>query len=191
MGRARRRPAPDSIPPPPPPDPEGEAWRPVPGYEGIYRVSNRGRVQRIAPASTDGHSPGWAKVGRILKPQPGFGGYLTIRLYADGAFKIRTIHGLVAEAFLGPCPAGKLVAHKDENRLDNRPDNLEFRTKSEILQDTWDRRRRTKVFALGPEEMARAVAMKRAGQGNRKIAVALGVSHVTVIKAFRRADHAG
>jgi hypothetical protein len=174
MGRARRRPAPDSIPPPPPPDPEGEAWRPVPGYEGIYRVSDRGRVQRIAPASTDGHSPGWAKVGRILKPQPGFGGYLTIRLYADGSFKIRTIHGLVAEAFLGPCPAGKLVAHKDENRL-----------------DTWDRRRRTKVFALGPEEMARAVAMKRAGQGNRKIAVALGVSHVTVIKAFRRADHAG
>jgi hypothetical protein len=99
-----------------------ETWRPAPGWEGRYEVSDHGRVRRIAPGVG-------AKVGYILKPGPHPQGYRTVYLsLAPGVRKTVTVHKLVATAFLGPCPPGHEVNHKDGDKTNNRATNLEWVT---------------------------------------------------------------
>lgn len=97
-----------------------ETWMRVCGYEDNYKVSDLGRVRRIAPGQG-------ATVGRILA-QAMQGDYLAVTLYKnDQKFKIG-VHILVAEAFHGKRPAGMVTNHKDTDKLNNRADNLEWLT---------------------------------------------------------------
>ena len=101
-----------------------EVWNAVVGYEGWYRVSNLGKVQRIAPGQG-------AKAGRVLRPVINSRGYATVSLWMNGRSKRRCIHHLVAEAFLGWRPKGKEVNHKNGYKPDNRLENLEYVTSGE------------------------------------------------------------
>lgn len=96
-----------------------EIWKDVVGYEGLYQVSNLGRVKSL------GHDL-WHK-GRIIKPHlDGKGHYLLVGLHKDLKTKKRNIHRLVAEAFL-PNPLGlPQVNHKDERKTNNMATNLEW-----------------------------------------------------------------
>lgn len=95
-------------------------WRPVVGYEGIYRVSNTGLVQRIAPGKG-------TSVGRTLKGTVGAGGYRRHHLYRDRVRKTETVHRIVALAFLGEPPPGKnIVCHYDGNPANNHVSNLRW-----------------------------------------------------------------
>ena len=94
-----------------------EYWKSVVGYEGLYMVSNWGRVKSI-------------KFGkeRILKPVTNSSGYLLVHLCKDGKVKSFTVHRLVAEAFI-PNPYNlPQVNHRDENKLNNNVDNIEWCT---------------------------------------------------------------
>ena len=94
-----------------------EYWKPVVGYEGLYMVSNWGRVKSI-------------KFGkeRILKPVTNSSGYLLVGLYKNNIEKKYSVHRLVAEAFI-PNPYNlPQVNHRDENKLNNNVDNLEWCT---------------------------------------------------------------
>lgn len=103
--------------------PSEELWRPVVGYEGWYEVSDQGRVRRV-------FSP--------LKPQcGGTAGYPSVILSVRGAVRRLMVHRLVAEAFLGPCPPGHQVNHKDTNRRNARLDNLEYSTPSNNLRHAY------------------------------------------------------
>jgi hypothetical protein len=78
-----------------------EHWKPVVGYEGLYEVSDRGRVKSVAKVSVDGRS----YRERILKPFvsrsiPGLA-YLAIKLSRDGAKKSNYVHRMVLSAFVG------------------------------------------------------------------------------------------
>ena len=87
-----------------------EYWKPVPGYNGKYEVSNLGKVRSFA----------MYKEGIILKQSITKKGYYWVRL--SGKFK--SIHRLVAESFIG---FSKLqVNHKDMDKSNNRVDNLEY-----------------------------------------------------------------
>ena len=111
------------------PDDTPERWLPVVGYEGFYKVSDKGRVRRIRQArgATD---------GRILKPNIGTTGYFRVNLHAAPRRpRVIKIHQLVTTAFIGPCPVGKEVRHLDGNPLNNRLDNLAFGTHEENQQD--------------------------------------------------------
>lgn len=106
-----------------------EEWRRVSGfgiYDGHYSVSNLGRVRRETPAL--GH-----QTGRILKNTIAVHGYCTVALSLRSAVKRVYVHRLVAIAFLGPCPDGCEVSHKDHNRANPRLDNLEYATHLENL----------------------------------------------------------
>ena len=104
---------------------ENEIWKSVPGYAGIYQVSNLGRIRRTAPRS-DGSLP----LARILKPLPTPRGYLMFHPCYGGKQRRRLyIHRVVAEVFIGPAD-GLTVNHIDTNKANNRDSNLEYLTKA-------------------------------------------------------------
>ena len=89
-----------------------EVFKPIEGYEDLYEVSNEGRVRNKT-------------TGRILKPFSAKG-YLKVNLCKDGISKFKSIHRLVANAFI-PNPLNlPEVNHIDENKLNNNVDNLEW-----------------------------------------------------------------
>ena len=94
-----------------------EIWKNIVGLEGRYMVSNLGRVKSLAHGQE-----------RILKGQISDRGYHTVMLRVDGHNKMYKVHRLVAIAFLDNPNHLPEVNHKDENRLNNVVDNLEWCT---------------------------------------------------------------
>jgi hypothetical protein len=110
--------------------PAPEQWRPVLGWEGIYEVSDYGRVRslpRVIP------HPTWGRQrlrGVIIQGQRNQR-YHRVHLRAAGRFRNASVHELVLEAFVGPRPKGYQCNHKDRKRFNNRLDNLEWVTQQE------------------------------------------------------------
>ena len=95
-----------------------EYWKPVLDYEGLYEVSNWGRVKSLNYIHSGKE--------KILKPVTTKNGYLRVVLCKNGKKKTFLVHRLVAEAFI-PNPNNlPQVNHKDENKLNNNVENLEF-----------------------------------------------------------------
>lgn len=95
-----------------------EEWRDVVGYEGIYQVSNLGNVRSVL---ADEHYR-----AKMLKPHEQTNGYLFVNLWKDKTPKHKTLHRLVAEAFIPNPDKLPCVNHKDEDKHNNCADNLEF-----------------------------------------------------------------
>jgi NUMOD4 motif/HNH endonuclease len=107
-----------------------ESWLPVPCYEGLYEVSDLGRVRSLTHKTSKG-----IRYGRLLKQSRLKNGYLRVGLYRNGSQATRTVHSLVAEAFIGPCPPGMEVCHGPQGQLANGRDNLRYGTRSENILD--------------------------------------------------------
>lgn len=103
-----------------------EDWRAVVGYEGIYSVSSLGRVRRE-------RSSRGTCAGRILCGSQQSEGYWRVGLSRHRDQKVRLVHVLVAEAFLGPRPIGCEVNHINGVKTDNRAENLEWVTRKENI----------------------------------------------------------
>ena len=95
---------------------ENEVWRDVEGYEGIYQVSDLGRVRSLK----------FGKV-RVLRASKNGCGYLYIGLHKDRKIKTVRVHRLVAQAFIPNSDEGKNeINHINEDKTDNRASNLEW-----------------------------------------------------------------
>jgi len=107
---------------------DSEMWKDVAEYEWLYQISNLSRVRRMA---------GSAKCyeNRILKQNVGSHGYLVVDLYKNNKRKTFTIHKLILEAFVGPCPSGMECRHLDGNPANNKIENLKWGTRSENVRD--------------------------------------------------------
>lgn len=111
-----------------------EHWKSIKGYEGLYEVSDLGNVRslpRFATVTRNGLTYSRPYEGKVLKPTHRQHGYLGVMLYGKGGhkkrgFKTFSVHRLVAEAFI-PNPENlPEVNHLDENKQNNRADNLEW-----------------------------------------------------------------
>lgn len=109
-----------------------EEWRPVKDYEGLYEVSNFGRI-RCLDHWRDTYTGGYIQKSRILKAGKNSNGYLQVNLYKDGKGKMLYIHRLVWEAFNGSIPDGYEVNHINEIKTDNSLWNLNLMTPKENL----------------------------------------------------------
>jgi hypothetical protein len=99
-----------------------EEWRPV--LRGWYEVSNLGRVRSVDRMTADGRR--WK--GKLLKQCLDGGKYLMFCASINGKKSNPCTHVLVARAFLGPRPPGRVVNHKDGDNLYNASKNLEYVT---------------------------------------------------------------
>lgn len=96
-----------------------ELWKDIKGYEGLYQVSNWGRVKRILKTNPN---------GRIVTPVSGRDGYLQVSLSKQNHDKTHRIHRLVAATFLDNPNNYPVVNHKDEDVTNNAVENLEWCT---------------------------------------------------------------
>ena len=100
-----------------------EHWRAIAGYEGLYEVSDQGRVKSLNYKRTRNE--------KILKPIKHTGGYFQVILHKDGKVKNTLVHRLVADAFI-PNPNNlKTVNHKDEVKTNNVASNLEWMSQAD------------------------------------------------------------
>lgn len=107
-----------------------EIWRDIANYEGRYQISSLGNVKRLAYSYIDTWGTGRfrQKSEIVLKTRPNKFGYKMIDLRLYGQRKRVYVHRLVAQAFI-PNPNNlPQVNHKDENKLNNNVDNLEWCT---------------------------------------------------------------
>ena len=103
-----------------------EEWRPVLGYEGLYEVSDAGRVRSLSREVRSGRGVRVVE-GRVLHPTPGALGRLSVSL-SNGRAVVRLVHHLVLEAFVGPRPDGAECCHGDGDASNNRLSNLRWDT---------------------------------------------------------------
>ena len=107
-----------------------EEWRDIKGYEGLYQVSNLGRVKSLPKEWVIGKGGIRKHNGKTLKGSVTDKGYSRVLLYKNGTRKEYSVHQLVAMAFLGHTPCGYVlvVDHIDDNPKNNRVDNLQIVT---------------------------------------------------------------
>lgn len=113
-----------------------EVWKTIKGYEGLYKVSNLGRVKSLERTiSPRNGKKSYVIKQRILKQAPNNQGYLTVVLCKEGSCKTFKAHTIVASAFLGEKPNQKEVRHGAGGRLDNSVQNLSYGTHEDNEKD--------------------------------------------------------
>lgn len=106
-----------------------EIWRDINGFEGFYQVSNQGRVRSL-DRTVDKAGVNKVVRGKVLRPSISNTGYEKVDLYFGGQRTKAYVHRLVASAFLPNTDELAYVNHRDENKLNNTAQNLEWCTPS-------------------------------------------------------------
>ena len=104
-----------------------EIWKDIKDYEGLYQVSNLGKIKSLSRKIFNGKNYYISKE-KILKPGKNHQGYLQLTLHNNNIKKNIRINRIVAQTFLENPNNYPEVNHKDENKLNNQVDNLEWCT---------------------------------------------------------------
>ena len=100
-----------------------ETWRPIPGFEGLYEVSDLGRVRSLVNSHRmPRHVP------LVMRQETERHGYRRVMLRSSATRRHHLVHRLVALAFFGPASDGAVCNHMDGVKSNNIPSNLEWTT---------------------------------------------------------------
>ena len=103
-----------------------EIWKDVEGFEGIYQVSNMGRVRSLDHVANSRNGVPQHHRGKILKQSADRHGYKRVHISKDGIAKSVRVHRLVAQAFCEKPNGMDIVNHLDNNPSNNCSSNLEW-----------------------------------------------------------------
>lgn len=125
-----------------------EQWKPVEGYEGLYEVSNLGEVKSLGNNKS--------RKEKLLKPQKDSNGYIFVILCKNGVKEYFLVHRLVYKTFVGEITEGLQVNHIDEDKENNRVENLNLMTSKE--NNNWGtRNRRAAAARINHPQVSKAV----------------------------------
>ena len=119
-----------------------ETWLPVVGYEGLYEVSDLGRVKSLAKRLPCRCGKNRQTRDTILKIKPGTNGYLKVTLSRKRVAHTTTVHVLVLRAFHGAPAPGQEALHGDDIRGNCALSNLRWGTHAENMREQMERNRR-------------------------------------------------
>jgi DNA-binding transcriptional regulator YiaG len=173
-------------------------WRSVPGYAGIYDISDDGQIARIA---THGIEP--KKILRLLKPHKKPNGYLATDLQVGQERYRSYVHRLVYRAFRGEIPIGLEINHLDGDKSNNNLSNLELVTRSANMTHSFQNldpsRNRVRgaehhKAKLSEEKVAEIKRLRKSGLSRGEVAGMFGVSktaiyYVEIGKNWKHARH--
>jgi len=164
-----------------------EIWRDVDGFEGVYQVSNLGRVRRICERYDSIKAD--KRLNRILREKRAGRDYKMVCLTWQKRREYRFIHRLVATAFLDNPKGLPEVNHKNADKSDNRVGNLEWITVSENHRHAAEsgiayRGVLNGSAKLTPEKVREARRLNEAGVTRSELAKRYGVVYGTISDAI-------
>lgn len=130
-----------------------EEWKPIAGYEGLYEVSNYGRIASL----------NYLKKGkRVILKLSAKTRYIKVTLRdANGKWKTHWVHRLVGFAFLPPPKKGEYIDHINGNKQDNRAENLRWASPKENSNNPNTKANRAKRYHREGEFERRSAGQKR------------------------------
>lgn len=147
-----------------------EIWRDIEGYEGLYQVSNKGRVKSLKYGKE-----------RILKSHDNGRGYVDVQLSKDSTRKYIKVHRLVAQAFIPNQNNLSEVNHKDENKKNNCVENLQWmRHIDNCNYGTRNERISRKIL-----QYSKSGEFIREWPGAREVERVLSINHSDIIQCCR------
>lgn len=168
-----------------------EIWKRVLEDPRPVDASSFGRIRTLdymAVSLRSGKPNVQNKKGKVISPYYHEAGYLLVRIGANGSKKKYYVHRLVAMAFCDGYDPSLTVNHKDGDKENNRPENLEWITKQENSRHEWDiglvdlRGEKHPDSILKEEDVRSILSRKKSGEGAKSIAYSYGVSISTIYK---------
>lgn len=138
---------------------EQEVWKDIPSWLGIYQASSHGNIRSVPRKIQQTNCKFKSGIqertvgGKVLSPKTGRGGYLYVNLWFNNKAKMRAVHRLVCEAFVGEA-VGLDVNHKNGIKSDNSAKNLEWLTRKENLNHAFKELGITPVWELNRRRAA-------------------------------------
>lgn len=117
---------------------EEEIWKAIPGFEGLYEASTLGRIKTLQKSWNVGRGGVITRREKVLTPIFDKDGYCKVSLYKNNRKKQKSVHRLVAQAFIPNLDNKPHVNHKDGDKTNNRADNLEWVTPAENVHHSID-----------------------------------------------------
>lgn len=128
---------------------EEEIWVDIKGFEGLYQVSNFGKIKSLSRYVCKKDGKKMFVDEKILQPYcKSNSGYLSIPLSKDGKRCVKTIHRIVAESFIPNINEYRDVNHKDGNKNNNNVDNLEWCTHSYNIKHAYEKLKHKHVYRM-------------------------------------------
>lgn len=159
-----------------------EEWKDVEGYEGLYQVSNEGRVKSLEKRVPGKCGCSQVKRERILKVTVNSGGYPHCDVYKNGKHETVSVHRLVADAFISNPDNLPCVNHKDGDKTNNNVSNLEWVTYKENTAHA------VSTGLLPMTDKHREAARQVGIRNGKKILCSNGIEYPSIAEAARSLD---
>lgn len=173
-----------------------EQWKPIKGYEGMYEVSDHGRIRSVDRIGYKRHNSGcmarYFYKGQIIRQRASELGYKTVGLSKNGKQKHFSVHRLVGFHFLEKPDGKDCINHIDANPSNNHVSNLEWCTQSENIQYAYDHGTKRPPHLKPVGQYDDDWNLIKVWEGQTAAARALGTHQANIMKVcYGEREHAG